>query len=111
MQPRHLLDLFQGHTFDACICQMSNDWHMGLCEPVVQGLGMNTQHPSTVCDRKSGHEQDSFPGKRTGYTREQSSRNIPGTPTLPGNFWEVWEVWEKGIADNKAGGGVRASQD
>jgi len=41
MQVRHLLDVFPLHTADACIRRMSSQGHMGLLEPIVQGLGMN----------------------------------------------------------------------
>jgi len=76
MQSRHLLQVFLRHTFHTCIRRVCGQGHIGLFEPVVQGLGMNTQQTSTVCDRKNGHTQNSFQGKiRWETTRAQISRN------------------------------------
>src|SRR5205807_7562119 len=109
MQARHLLDLFQGHTFDACIGGMSSQWHIGLLEPVVQGLGMNTQHLRTVCYRKSGHDQDSFQGKITCYTR---ASRFPGTFPELRHFQEMswksgkrarWSTQQGGWCESKPG--------
>jgi len=44
--------VFLRHTGDTCIRRVSGQGHMGLFEPVVEGLGMNAKQTSTVCDRK-----------------------------------------------------------
>jgi 6-phosphogluconolactonase/glucosamine-6-phosphate isomerase/deaminase len=49
MQPRHLQKVFLFDTFDACILGMGSQGHIGLSEPVVQGLGMNPKQTSTGC--------------------------------------------------------------
>jgi hypothetical protein len=47
MPSGHLQEIFLHHAFDACIGRMGSQWHIGLFEPVLQGLGMNPQHAST----------------------------------------------------------------
>ena len=58
MQAGYLLQVFLRHTFDTCIRRVGGQRHIGLFEPVVQGLGMNAKQTSTVCDRKKGHTSE-----------------------------------------------------
>jgi hypothetical protein len=107
MQAGYLLQVFLRHTFDTCICRVGGQGHVGLFEPVAEGLGMNAKQTSTVCDRKKSHTL------RTPFVESidgrQHTHRFPGTPALPGNFLDVWDT---NALENKAGNSaVSASQD
>jgi hypothetical protein len=84
MQAGYLLQMFLHHTFDPCIRRVGNQEHIGLFEPVVEGLGMNAKQTSTVCDRKKSHTLRTPFEERT--NGRQHAHRFPGTPALPGNF-------------------------
>ena len=42
MQAGYLLQVFLRHTFDTCICRVGGQGHVGLFEPVAEGLGVTT---------------------------------------------------------------------
>jgi hypothetical protein len=86
MQVRYLLDVFPCHTADACIRGMSSQGHMGLLEPIVQGLGMNPQQARAISNRKSSHDHDSFRGKSTWGT---DASRLPGKVLELPDFHEI----------------------
>src|SRR5690348_16305703 len=43
----------------------------------MQCFGVNTQYPSTICDRKGRHRQDSFRGKRTATHTKRNPGHFP----------------------------------
>jgi hypothetical protein len=51
-------------------------------------------------------------GQKTHRTNHQS-RKSPGTPTLPGNFWEVWEQgqWTTNTGGASEEAGISKSSD
>src|SRR5260370_33002148 len=80
MQAGYLVQVLLRHTFDAGICRVGSQRKIGLFEPVAEGLGMNAEQASAVCDRKRSHDRVSF--------REETKRQTRET-TVARNFLEL----------------------
>ena len=60
MQAGQQVDLLAGQAFDPRIPWMGVQGHLGLRQPLAERFGIDGEQVTTLHERKTGHEKNSF---------------------------------------------------
>src|SRR6266704_3343634 len=60
MQASQDVDLLDFQALDSRICRMGVQRHLGLRQPLTERFGIDGEQVTTLDERKTGHETDSF---------------------------------------------------